>query len=149
MKNIVMKNKKFSLVETVVYIIVLPLCIYMGSSLLINVNSITKNINERIRLYSDMNIIIPLIHKDFLTCYKLDIKDNGFILSNEDGEINYEINQNYIYRNRKRVGNIKGIDIRDISTSSNKYPLYEITIYSEVNKSEVSIPTKVSMPTLK
>lgn len=151
-KNIKIK-KKYSLIEIVISIMIVPLLIGIISSLFIHNYKITNALKYNVDNYSNIYQLINQLNIDASSSYDILIQDNKITLFNSKGIIEYSFQEEKkaFYRNNKYYAYLTGISIHNTTTTANLHPIYELTFYSDIhNINNVSTPfeltTKLSIP---
>lgn len=145
-------RKKFSIIELSIYTLVLPISIGIMSTLLIYMNNLSISINYNTKIYSELQKTIITINDDFNNAYELNLLTDSFVVKNSKGNITYMLDKekNKLLRNNMPIATINNFNITDIKTSSDLYPIYEISLTSTTknlnSSNEFNINTKVSMP---
>lgn len=148
-----LKKKKNTLIELIVFILLLPVVIALISSLFINIHNTSKIVISNISNFSNLEQIISQINKDVKTTYNVKTEENKITLYTSNEEIQYYFKKDTgeLYRNEKYVMHLNDLELKEITNSDCIYPLYQITFHIDINNmknssSPFEITTKISLP---
>lgn len=145
-----MKIKKYSLIELVVSIIIIPIIISITTSLYFYTNKVSAFSIYNSKNYAEVSQTISQLNLDSNTSYKLEVEDKKIVFHNVDGVIEYYLKEDGLYRNNLKYANVQDIVIKNITTEDNLYPLYEVTFSFNIefdDKSNImDLKTKLTFP---
>lgn len=145
-----MKIKKYSLIELVVSIIIIPIIISITTSLYFYTNKVSAFSIYNSKNYAEVSQTISQLNLDSNTSYKLEVEDKKIVFHNVDGVIEYYLKEDGLYRNNLKYANVQDIVIKNITTADNLYPLYEVTFSFNIefdDKSNImDLKTKLTFP---
>lgn len=145
-----MKIKKYSLIELVVSIIIIPIIISITTSLYFYTNKVSAFSIYNSKNYAEVSQTISQLNLDSNTSYKLEVEDKKIVFHNVDGVIEYYLKEDGLYRNNLKYANVQDIVIKNITTEDNLYPLYEVTFSFNIefdNESNImDLKTKLTFP---
>lgn len=146
----IMRKKEYSLIELVVSIIIIPIVVGIITSLYFYTSRVSNFATSNSKMYADISQSINQLNIDSSTCYDFKVENDKLTLYNSEGTIEYEYKDDGLYRNDYKYASIESLDIEDITTTDNLYPLYEVTFHSNINienqSSPFEIKTKLTFP---
>lgn len=144
------KVKKYSLIELVVSIIIIPIIISIITSLYFNNSKVSNFSILNSKNYADISQTIDQLDIDSNTTYKVEIEDKKIIIHNINGIVEYSLKEDGLYRNNIKYANVDDISIINLTNQDSIYSLYEITMYSKIRFDEetkpIEIKTKIVFP---